>query len=235
MRTVRVAAASDLRFAFEELRGVFPAAHPGIVIEPTYGSSGSFAAQITNGAPFDLFLSADRVYIDRLIAAGRAMAADSFAYARGSLVLWLPNTSPLDLAKGLEVLADPRIKRVAVANPTHAPYGRAAVEALRLARLHDVVKPKFVLGENVAQAAQFLETGAADAGLIARSLALAPALQIAGRYFELAAEDYTPLEQVGVVLSAASDRDAALMVKELIVGPAGQAVLREHGFAPPGG
>src|SRR5439155_3328701 len=176
-REVRVAAASDLKFAFDELARDFQARHTGIAVKVTYGSSGNFYTQLASEAPFDLFLSADLDYPRKLVAQGRAVKETEFQYAVGRLVVWVPNGSPLDLDQlGIRAVTDPRVKKVAIANPRHAPYGRAAEAALKHAGVYDQVKDRLVLGENIAQAAQFVESGAADVGLVALSLALAPTL-----------------------------------------------------------
>jgi molybdate transport system substrate-binding protein len=228
---VRVAAASDLRFALEALQAPFAAAgHP---FTPTFAASGALAAQITQGAPFDLFLAADPRHPRALADTGHADATTLAVYARGHLVLWLPAQSPLPATATLATLATPAVRRVAIANPRHAPYGQAAEAALRAAGLWDAVSPKLVLGDNVAQAAQFVQSGAADAGLVARSLARAPALASAGRAIELPA--VPPLEQTGVVLRAAADPAAAAAVLAALRAPAAQATLATFGFSPPPG
>ena len=153
-------------------------------MEIAYGSSGNFFAQIGNRAPFDVFLSADVEYPRRLVSAGIGPANSVFTYAVGRLVVWVPAGSPLDPATALR---DPRVKHVAIANPQHAPYGRAAQAALRSLGLYQSVEPKLVLGENIAQTLQFVESGAADAGIVALSLALAPPVRARGRYWEIPA------------------------------------------------
>ena len=163
--TVRVAAAADLKFALDEVVGLAEDRHPGLTVKVTYGSSGTFLQQIQNGAPFDLYLSADLSYPRELVDAGLAEEDDLFRYAVGRLVLWVPESSPVDPRDGLEVLAGDGTAKVAVANPEHAPYGVAAVAALREAGVYDAVAPKLVLGENVAQAAEFVQSGNADAGI----------------------------------------------------------------------
>ena len=145
----------------------------------TFGSSGNLTTQIRNGAPFDVFFSADEEYPKQLIAEGLADPNDLYRYAVGRLVLWVPNDSPLDLEKlGMRALLDTTIKKIAIANPQHAPYGRAAEAALRHDGIYDQIAAELVLGENVSQAAQFVESGNAQAGLIALSHALAPAMKV---------------------------------------------------------
>jgi molybdate transport system substrate-binding protein len=228
---ISVAAAADLRFALEELVAEFRQSHGGVEVRTTYGSSGNFRAQIMNGAPFDVFFSADAEYPRRLEKEGFAEPGSTFVYGVGRLVLWVPNASRLDLAAtGLRAVLDPRVKRIAIANPTHAPYGRAAEAALRSLGLYEQVKNKLVLGENISQTAQFVESGAADAGLIAIALALAPPLRDAGRYVEVPADAYPRLEQAGVVLKTARDPAAATAFREFVSGPRGQEILRRFGF-----
>jgi molybdate transport system substrate-binding protein len=233
-REVRVAAAADLKFAFDEVAAAFKAKHPGITVKPTYGSSGHFFTQLSTDAPFDLFLSADIDYPRKLIAQGKAINDSEFVYAVGRLVVWVPAASPVDVAKlGLRAVAEPGVRKISIANPRHAPYGRAAEAALKHAGLYDRVKDRLVLGENVAQAAQFVDTGAADVGVFALSLALAPTMRDRGRYVEVPADAYPPLEQGGVILTAATDRDAAQALRDFLTGDDGRAVLAKYGFRRP--
>jgi molybdate transport system substrate-binding protein len=234
-RVLSVAAASDLKFALDDLLAVFRRQHPDIQVRVTYGSSGNFFAQLNNRAPFDLFLSADMDYPRRLVAAGLAAEQDAFVYAVGHLVLWVPRSSSLEVEKlGLQTLRDASVRKIAIANPRHAPYGRAAEAALKTARLDDDVRDRLVLGENVAQTAQFVQTGAADVGIIALSLALAPALTEEGRYWEIPSDTFPRLEQGGVILSWAQDPEAAARLRAFIMNAEGKAVLRRYGFFLPG-
>ncbi len=169
---VRVAAASDLKFALDELEGVLAEQHPDVELKLTYGSSGTFLQQISNGAPFDVFLSADLEYPAELVDQQLASGEDVFEYAAGRLVVWTPEGSAVDPADGLRALARRDVRRVAIANPEHAPYGRAAVAAMKHAGVYDEVRRKLVLGESVAQAADFVHSGGADAGVVAMSLVL---------------------------------------------------------------
>ncbi|HET6932738.1 MAG TPA: molybdate ABC transporter substrate-binding protein, partial [Candidatus Acidoferrum sp.] len=200
----------------------------------TYGSSGNFFAQIQNGAPFDLFFSADNAYPRKLAEAGFADANSLVIYARGLLVIWLPPDSPLDLtAQGFRTLLDPRIQKIAIANPEHAPYGRAAIAAMRNAGLYDQLKSKLVLGENVSQAAQFVQSGSAQAGLIALSLALSPAL-ISGKRYELSGWRYPMIEQSGVILKSSSNKQLAGAFLAFLKTPEASAIFKRHGYlAPP--
>lgn len=233
-QSVRVAAAADLKWALEAVLPAFEQAHPGIRVVVSYGSSGSFHAQLRQRAPFDLFLSADLAYAQDL--ADRGLAEPPFRYARGPLALWVRQDSPLDLQReGLRALADPRVRRIAIANPKHAPYGRAAEHALRTAGLLEQLRPKLVIGENVAQAAQFVQAGAADAGILALSLATAPVLRTQGRFLELPAQLAPPLEQGGTILAWARDPAAARAFRAFLTGAEGRRILARFGFKPPGG
>ncbi len=231
---LRVAAAADLRFALDELVTAWSAAHPGVPIEPTYGSSGSFFAQIEQGAPFDLFFSADVDYPRRLVEAGLADEQTLRPYAVGRIVVWVPASSPLDVeTAGVRVLAEPSIRRVAIANPEHAPYGRAAMAALESLGLAEVVRPKLVLGENVAQAAQFVDSGNADAGIIALSLAKAPTLAGRGRYALVPVDAYPRLEQGAVVLAGSARGAEAAAFLDFVLGSEGRTILDRFGFVAP--
>jgi molybdate transport system substrate-binding protein len=235
-REVRVAAAADLKFAFDEVATAFRAKHPDIAVKTTYGSSGNFFTQLSNDAPFDLFLSADIDYPRKLIEQGKAVKESEFLYAIGHLVVWVPKDSPLDVEKlGIRAVADPNVRKVALANPRHAPYGRAAEAALKHLGLYDQVKDRLVLGDNVAQAAQFVDTGAADVGIFALSLALAPTMRDRGRYVEVPADAYPPLEQGGVILTGAKDLAAAQALREFLTSPEARDVLAKYGFRRPGG
>lgn len=227
-----IAAASDLNFAFKEVVASFERESRGHVAL-TLGSSGNFFAQIQNGAPFDLYFSADIGYPKKLEDAGLTVLGSLYRYAIGRVVIWIPKTSPLDLSQGMTVLRDPRIKKLAVANPKHAPYGRAAVAALEHAQVYDAVKDKLVFGENISQAAQFVESGAADAGIIALSLALAPAMQAKGTYWGVPADAHPPLEQGAVILKKSSRQDEAKRFLDFLRSPQGQAIMARYGFSRP--
>jgi molybdate transport system substrate-binding protein len=227
-----VAAAADLNVALAELITRYTATHP-VDVTVSYGSSGTLFSQLLNGAPFDLFLSADVEYPRRLAARGLAAEGTEFTYAVGRLVLWTRNLSPLDLRSGgVRALADPRVGHIAIANPEHAPYGRAAVAALRSAAVYDAVKPKLIYGENVAQALQFVQSGSADVGLVALSLALSPNTRGTGTWTEVPSTDYPRLDQGGVILKSATDPESALAFRDYLVGE-GRALLQQSGFGMP--
>ncbi len=233
-REVRIAAASDLRFALDPLLARLRARRPDVAPSVSFGSSGSFFVAIQNGAPFDVFLSADVEYADRLRAAGLAAGDGVFRYAVGRLAVWVPRASTLPIeAEGLRALADPGVRHVAIANPRHAPYGRAAEAALRAAGVLEAVSPKLVLGESVSQAAQMAESGAAEAGIVSLSLVLAPALRAAGRHAVVPESLHPPLAQGGVILKGAADPQAARAFRDALLGADGREVLAAWGFGLP--
>jgi len=226
---LRVAAASDLQAALPGIAAGFEKA-TGKKVALIFGSSGNFFAQLQNGAPFDVFLSADIDYPRRLERDGQAEKGSLSRYATGRIVLWVRNDSPIDLTRGLAVLADPGVHRVAIANPDHAPYGRAAVAALQGAGVYERVQTKLVRGENISQAAQFVQSGNADAGLVALSLALAPALQASGRYVEIPDALYPPIEQAAAVVAASKQKAIARQFVEFLRQPESARVLTAFGF-----
>lgn len=230
-RTVRVAAASDLTSVAPALAAAFERRLPGARLLFTLGSSGAFVAQVANGAPFDVFLSADEEYPRRLLANGHGLDGAPFRYATARLAVVVSNEAPVDGEPSLALLADPRIRRVAIANPRHAPYGRAAETALRSAGLLDAVRPKLVLGENVAQAAQFVDAGAAEAGIVALPLVVARVGSL--RWAEVPASAFPQLVQAGLLLKGAGDRDAARAFRDFVLGPEGLDLLRRAGFGAP--
>ena len=231
---VTVAAAADLKFAMDDLVQAFAKGHPEVAVRVTYGSSGNFFSQLSNGAPFDLFFSADVDYVRRLAADGLTVPDSDFVYAVGRIVLWAPRASAFDVSRGIGLLKDASVRRIAIANPRHAPYGRAAEAALKTLGVYDQVQAKLVFGENVAQAAQFVETGAADVGIIALSLASAPTLASSGRFWDIPLESYPRMEQGGVIMKGAKDVLAARAFRDLVLGPAGRSVLKRYGFFVPG-
>jgi molybdate transport system substrate-binding protein len=231
-RHVRVAAAADLNAALGDLVGRFSASH-SVDVSVSYGSSGTFYAQLLSQAPYDLFFSADVEYPRQLASRGAVVDGTEFVYAIGRLVVWAPVSSPVDVARGLPALMAPGVAHVSIANPEHAPYGRAAVAALKSAGVYDGVRQKLVFGENVAQALQFVQTGAADAGVVALSLALAPALKDKGRWAEVPIDSYPRMAQGGVILKWAADLDAARAFRAYVLGAEGRAILKQYGFSLP--
>jgi len=232
-RDVAVAAASDLQSVLPAVASRFER-DAGARVNVSYGSSGAFFAQIQNGAPFDVFLSADVEYPRRLAAAGTADAATLYEYATGRIVLWTRRDAGIDVTRGLAALSDPRVQRIAIANPAHAPYGRAAVAALKHARLYDAVQHKLVLGENISQAAQFVDSGNADAGILALSLAVAPPLDARGTYYRIPPESHSPIQQAAIVVSASRNKETAQRFLDLLRRPDIKALLDRFGFIAPG-
>jgi molybdate transport system substrate-binding protein len=231
---VRVAAAADLKFALDDVIAAFRERHPDITVQVRPGATGNLFAMLANRGPFDLFLAADIEYPRKLIEQGLADHNREFHYGVGHLVVWLPKSSPLEVEKtGIKTLLDPRVRKIAIANEQHAPYGRAAVAALKSLGVYEQVEHKLVRGENVAQAAQFVQSGSADIGVIPLSLALAPVMRDQGRYQEVPRDAYPRLLQGGVILSWAQDRQAAERFRDFLLGPEGQAILKRYGFAPP--
>jgi len=232
-RAPLVAAAADLQFALDEIASRFRR-DTGIELRVTYGSSGNFARQIEQGAPFEVYLSADEAFVFAL--ADRGLTRDrGELYAIGRVVLFVPHGSPLTPDPALEDLArrlaSGQAGRLAIANPEHAPYGRAAEQALRSLGLWRAVQPRLLYGENVAQAAQFASSGNADGGIIAYSLALAPALRNRGTFVLLPATLHAPLRQRMVLLQRASP--AAERFYEYLRSPASRAILERYGFVLP--
>jgi molybdate transport system substrate-binding protein len=221
-----IAAAASLRPVLEQL--FRDAATPPNVV---YGASGQLATQILQNAPFDVFLSADEPHTERVLAQGGSSRADAVVFALGRLALWLPEDSPLPF-EGLGVLRDPRVKHIAIANPAHAPYGEAAIAAMEQAGVLGDVRDRLVLGENVAQAAAFATSGAADAALIALSLAKTPPLD-KGKVLVVPAGAHKPLKQTLVVCRDRGHRDAAHALRDLLRSERARTILQQLGFDLP--
>jgi molybdate transport system substrate-binding protein len=230
---ITLAAAADLQFAFADVTARFQK-DTGKSVKLIFGSSGNFFTQIQNGAPFDLFFSADIDYPRRLEAAGLAEPRTLYEYATGKIVLWAPNQSKIDLSRGLKVLLDPSIKKIAIANPQHAPYGRAAVAALKHEGIYDKVAEKLVLGENVSQTASFVASGSADIGIVALSLAVAPAMKEKGRYVEVPGGEYPAIQQAAVILKSSKQKETARRLLDYLKTPAMLDLLKTYGFSAPG-
>ncbi len=224
-----VAAAADLNFALPEIAKQYQH-DTGNTLRISFGSSGNFYTQIQNGAPFDLFFSADVDFPRKLEASHQTVPDSLYEYATGKIVLWVPNNSKLNLNLGMKVLLDPAIKKIAIANPTHAPYGRAAEAALRKAGIYDKVADKLVLGENISQAAQFVDTGNADIGLLALSLAMSPTMQSRGHYVEVPSDLYPPLHQAAVIVGASQKKALAKQFLDYLKKPKTKAILKKFGF-----
>lgn len=225
--TITVAAAANLKIVMEEIVTAFELVHPDDRIEVVYGSSGKLYTQIQQGAPYDLYFSAD-VDLPRQLAAAGFAASDATPYALGRLVLW---SSSLDVTKlTLTSLADPEISRIAIANPQHAPYGKRAREVLRASGVWQQVEGKLVLGENIAQTAQFVETGNAQVAILALSLALSPQLAQQGGYWLIPDHLHAPLEQGYIVTKRAASTELAFRFADFVDGATARAVLSRSGF-----
>ena len=229
---VKIAAAADLKFAMADMQPQFEK-QGGAKLEVSYGSSGNFLTQIQNGAPFDLFFSADSEYPKKLESAGLTEPGTLYQYAVGRIVIWTLADSGIDVAKdGWKALLDERVKKIAVANPEHAPYGKAAVAALKKAGIYEQVKAKLVYGENISQAAQFVQSGNAQVGFVALSLAVSPAMKN-GNKWEVPADTYPAIQQAVVVLKSAKNKEAARKFVEFVKSSAGREILVRYGFTVP--
>jgi len=229
--TLQVAVAANLQFVFEDLRTEFRK-QTGDDAQATYNSSGKFVAQISNGAPFDVFLSADMEYPEKLHAAGLSVDAP-MPYAYGALVLW--TMKDVDLAHWQAALAGPSVMRIAVANPQTAPYGREAIHVLEHAKLFDQVKPKLVFGESIAQTNQYIFSASADVGITAKSAVLAPGMKGRGKWMDLPRDSYRPIAQGAVVLRRGEreHRDAARRFLDFLQSPGARAIFERYGYLLP--
>ncbi|MDZ7595074.1 MAG: molybdate ABC transporter substrate-binding protein [Thiobacillus sp.] len=226
-----IAAAADLKFAMDEIIAHYKQDHPTDAPQVIYGSSGKFHTQIQHNAPYDLYFSADIAYPHQLERAGFA-ASPVRPFALGRIVLW---SATIDASKlNLSSLADPAIKRVAIANPRHAPYGKRAKEALRATGLWDKVEPKLVYGENIAHTAQFVQTGNAQVGIIALALALNPVLSKQGGYWLIPDTLHQPLEQGFIVTARARNNASARRFADYMGSEVARAVMVKYGFVLPG-
>ncbi len=226
---ITVAAAADLQSAMQDVAGRFEK-DTGKKVKVIFGSSGNFFQQIQNGAPFDMFFSANLDYPKKLEAAGLIEKGSYYPYARGKIVVWVLKESKIDVSSGLKALLDASIKKIAIANPLHAPYGQAAVSALQKEGVYDKVKDKFVLGENISQTASFVVSGSAEIGIVALSLALSPNMKDKGRYADVPADDYPPIEQACVILSSSKNKEIAQQFLAYVKSAAVADVLAGYGF-----
>lgn len=229
---IRVAAAADLQTAMPEIAKAFES-QTGTHVEIIFGSSGNFFAQILNGAPFDVFFSADVGYPQKLEASGFALPNTQTIYGLGRISLWMPATAACEPSREhWKCLTNSNVRQIAIANPAHAPYGRAAVAALTKAGIYDQIKNKIVFGENISQAAQFVQSGNAQAGILAYALTLSPSLR-AGKMWEIPAELYLPIEQAAVALKASKNPAASREFLKFVTQGAGRSTLERYGFRVP--
>ena len=229
---ITVAAAADLQFAMQDIAARFQK-ETGKAVKLIYGSSGNFFQQIPNGAPFDMFFSANLDYAKRLETAGLTDPGSYYQYARGKIVIWVPKESKIDLSSGIQVLRNPSVQKIAIANPQHAPYGQAAVAAMQKEDFNEKVKDKFVLGENIAETASLVVSGSADVGIVALSLALSPNMKDKGRYVEVPSGEYPPIEQACVILGSSKNKETAKRFLSFIKTAAAADTLRRYGFDVP--
>ncbi|MDJ1485151.1 molybdate ABC transporter substrate-binding protein [Cytophagaceae bacterium YF14B1] len=227
---ITIAAASDLRFAMDSLVTVFKKTYPSYKVTVIYGSSGKFFHQISNGAPFDIFFSADKEYPLQL-QEKKLTASSVNLYAIGKLVLWSKKLNPV--TKGMNTVLDPSVKKIAIANPEHAPYGKKAKESLIHYKLYDKIKSKLVLGENISQTAQYISVGAADIGIVALSLVMSPELQNQGKYYVIPDTTHTPLEQAYVILKRGEKKKGTQLFSTFISSPSAKSLLQKFGFSLP--
>jgi molybdate transport system substrate-binding protein len=232
-REITVAAAADLSSALTEIAANYQK-NTGVQVKLSFAASGAITQQIENGAPFDVFFSADMDFPRRLIAGGHADGASLYRYAVGKLVLWTPMDSKLDFEHaGMNELLDPSVKKISIANPQSAPYGRAAVAALKHYGLYEKVSDRLVTAENVAQAAQFVESGNVQVGFVALAHALAPAMRGKGKYWVVPAEAYPGLDQGVVIVSHSAHKEGGEDFVRYIKSSAVAAVLERYGFSVP--
>ena len=230
---IKVAAAADLSYALKDLGAQFQQ-KTGNAVSFSLGASGNLYSQIQNGAPLDLFFSADAEYPRKLAAAGRLDPASLRSYAVGELVLWVPKGSPLNpQLLHMDLLLQASVQKIAIANPEHAPYGRAAMAGLEHFGLKDKVAGKLVLGESVSQAAQFVQSGNAQAALIPLSLASSPAMKDTGKYWKLPDGSYPEIQQVAGIVSSSRHKQAARAFLDFVGSAQGTAVLQKYGFTIP--
>jgi molybdate transport system substrate-binding protein len=229
---LRVAAAADLQFVFQEVSTRFQK-ETGHTIQLTFGSSGNFYSQIQNGAPFDVFFAADVDYPAKLEAAGLVEPGTLSQYATGRIALWVRKGSSVDINQGLPTLTDASIRKISIANPEHAPYGRAAVAALRHEKVYDEVRDRLVLGENISQAAQFVESGNADIGILALSLVLAPPLKSQGTFYEIPTSFYPAIDQAVVILKSSKQKEIARQFLSFLKRPEINEFMRSSGLTVP--
>jgi len=228
-QSIKIAAAADLRYAMDEIVRTYKASQPNADIEVIYGSSGNAYTQISNGATYDIYFSADIMYPRKLAEAGLTLTEPKH-YAIGRIVLW---SASLDVSKGLTVLKEKPSIKIATANPDHAPYGQRSMEALEYYKLLETVKKNMIYGENISQAAQFCLTGNADAGLLALSIVLSPAMKSIGKYYLIDNKAHRPLEQGYVILKNAKGKQNVYALTEYISTPPARMIFEKYGFELP--
>jgi molybdate transport system substrate-binding protein len=226
---ITVAAAADLQSAMQDIASQFQR-ETSKTVKVIYGSSGNFFQQIQNGAPFDMFFSANLDYPKKLDASGLTVAGSYYQYAKGKIVVWVPKDSKINVDSGLKAVLDPGVKKIAIANPLHAPYGQAAVAAMQKEGIYEKAREKFVLGENISQTASFIVSGSVDIGIVALSLALSPNMKDKGRYTEIPTDEYPPIEQACVILSSSKNKELAQQFLSYVKSAAVADLLKGYGF-----
>lgn len=229
-KPLRIAAAADLAKAFGEIGPVFQK-KTGTEPKYSFGSTGLLAKQIEEGGPFDVFAAANVSFAEQVVKAGACDGATKHLYARGRIVVWSSSKSTVELPRSIADLADPRFTKVAIANPDHAPYGKAAEQALGHAGVLDTVRPKLVLGENVQQTLQFAQTGNVDAAIVALSLAV---VAKDGAYVPVDESLYAPIDQAMVVCKHGGNAELGKQFTDFVSGAEGRAIMKKYGFLLPG-
>lgn len=226
-QTVRIAAAGNLRFILDEIKAKYASVNSKANITVNLGSSGALFQQITNGANFDIFMAADKIYPDKLKAQG-IVSGEVKTYAFGKLVIW---SNTVDVSKGLAILTDKSVNKIAIAKPDVAPYGNRAIECLKYNKLFDQIKNKIVYADNIAQAAQFAQTGNAEVGFIALALAMGPDMK--GSYYELDAKSYKPVEQAMVLVKSWQSNPEAAKFMKFVLSATCKPIFEKYGFIVP--
>jgi len=226
-KTLNIAAASNLTYVMPEILKAFEETHEGIKTKLSLASTGSIYSQISNGAPYDVFLSADKLRPSLLYKDGNTIGKP-FTYATGKLVLW--TAKKMTLVEGLFVLSSPKVKRIAIANPRHAPYGEAAKKALIDAGLWEVIQPKLIYGENIGQAAHFVNSGSADVGVIAESMLKSPVMEEGTNYI-LPEGSYEPITQYGVIVkNKRGNPEAAELFRDFLQSEKAKTIFKAYGY-----
>jgi molybdate transport system substrate-binding protein len=228
-QTVRVAAASNLRYILEEIKIKYLKMNPNSAIEISLGASGALTQQIIHGAPFDFFMAADASFPQKLQDEGCTVGVIK-TYGFGKLVLW---SNTLDVSKGMSILTEKRVTRIALAKPEIAPYGEVAVQCLKFYKLYDLLQPKIIYADNLSQAAQFAETGNAEAAFIAYALVMGPELKNKGTYFVPDPKSYKPVEQSCVLLKNSKGNPEALKFMNFVLSDACKPLFEKYGFRVP--
>jgi molybdate transport system substrate-binding protein len=228
-QTLRVAAASSLRYLLEDIKMKYLELNPDASVEISLGASGALTQQIIHGAPFDFFMAADASFPKKLQDEGCTLGAIK-TYGFGKLVLW---SNTVNISKGLSILTDTRVTRIAIAKPEIAPYGKAAEECLKFNRLFDALQPKIIFADNVSQAAQFAETGNAEVAFIAYSLVQGPGLKNKGTFFIPDPKSYKPVEQACVLLKNSNGNPEALKFMNFVLSKVCKPLFEKYGFQVP--